>query len=236
MKIKVLPLVWSAVTISWLFSARQVHADSLTVGVDDLENCFPFSCFVHTGNNDYQQVYNSGAFPNTAMNIESFDVFKSVDGTLDTATFDVHFSTSMHPVGDLSPVFSENIGLDQQFFGSFSLAGPIQPITSFLAADAFVYNPSHGDLLMTVALTSGVADGAFSAFFQADNTGSGVFQRAYGTGPSAKKIDNWGLVTRFHYSPVPGPLPLMGAAAVFRFSRALRKRRTTPGADGRSMS
>jgi hypothetical protein len=122
------------------------RADSVIIGVDSiLGNCFPFSSYAYVGNRDYQQAYNSEAFPKMPIAIESFNLFIDFLGTLDTATFDVYFSTSLHPVGSLSTAFSNNIGADNSLFGTYSLGGPIQPVTSFKGSSTFRYDPSKGD-------------------------------------------------------------------------------------------
>lgn len=91
--------------------------------------------------------------------ITSFDLFKSdfflYSGDLDTAAFNVYFSTSKNSVASLSTTYSSNVGLDNILFGSFSLSGPIQPVTRFIGANPFLYDPSKGDLLMTVMRTGG---------------------------------------------------------------------------------
>jgi len=219
-----LPIALSAIALSMVSLAMPARAASVTIGVDALPgNCFPFSCYAYVGNSNYQQAYNSEAFPNKPITIESFDIFNAFSGLLDTATFDVYFSTSLHPVGGLSTTFATNIGPDNTLFGTYSLRGlMLQSFISFPGSNAFTYDPSRGDLLMNVVRTAGTGDGMFEAFFRADSSNSGVFQRIYGNAPVAYGRDHWGLVTRFYYTP--GPLPVVGVGAAFCFSRKLRKR------------
>jgi hypothetical protein len=75
---------------------------------------------------------------------------------------------------------------------------------------------------MNIVRTSGTGDGLFSAFFESDMSGSGVFQRIYGNAPVGYGRDSDGLVTRIHYTPAP--LPVVSAGAAFDFSRKLRNR------------
>lgn len=219
-----LPIALSAMALSVASLAMPARAASVTIGVYSFPgNCFPFSCYAYVGNSNYQQAYNSEAFPNKPITIESFDIFNASNGLLDTATFDVYFSTSLNPVGSLSTTFATNIGPDNTLFGTYSLGGVmLQPFISFPGTKAFMYDPSKGDLLMNVFRRTGTGDGMFEAFFQADYSNSGVFQRIYGNAPVAYGIDHWGLVTRIHYTP--GPLPVVGVGAAFGFSRKLRRR------------
>ena len=147
---------------------------------------------------------------------------------LDTASFDVYFSTSNFTVNALSSTFANNIGADNSLFGTFSLSGNMQPVTTFTATTPFTYDPSQGDLLMYAVRTSGTTDNSFGPFFQSDGTGSFVVSRVYGNSPTGIYSPVGALVTRFNFTPatssVPGPLPFLGVAAAFSYSRKLRKR------------
>jgi hypothetical protein len=160
--------------------------------------------------------------------ITSFDLFEAVQGVVSEATFDVYFSTSTNPVGSLSTTFASNIGVDKTLFGTFSVGGPIPPVQSFVGATPFAYNPSSGDLLMTVYLKA-VSSGLGVAYHEAGY--SAAVERVYGGSSVGTKTFQYGLKTRFNYTynlgpaqSVPGPLPLFGAAAAFGYSRKLRNR------------
>lgn len=218
-----LSLAISALALLVVSPGMSARAELITIGIYSTENCYPFACFPSDFLELYQQAYSSEAFPRGPIQIESFDIFQDLNfnGDLDEAAYNVYFSTSLNPVGKLSTTFSKNIGPDNTLFGTYMLRGLIQPVTSFTGNRGFTYDPSKGDLLMTVDRLWGYGDDDFDAFFQADNTGSGVFQRMYGI-ETAWGIDNLGLVTRIHYTP--GPLPVVGAGAAFAFSRKLRQR------------
>jgi hypothetical protein len=227
----------SAATFSALLSATPAHASSVTVGTNDPSagNCYPYSCYVIDGYNTYQEAYASSAFPSAPITINSFDLFASTidfgGNPLDTASFDVYFSTSNFAANALSSIFANNIGADNSLFGTFSLSGNIQPVTTFTATTPFTYDPSQGDLLMYSVLTSGTTDGFYGPFFQADYTGSNVVSRVVGNSPVGTYLTTGALVTRFNFTPatssVPGPLPFLGVAAAFGYSRKLRKRMQT---------
>jgi hypothetical protein len=230
------PIFFSLSTATFLLaslSATPAYALSVTVGTNsNTGNCFPYSCYVITGNNTYQEAYASSAFPSAPITINSFDLFASMNANfgdpLDTASFDVYFSTSNFTVNALSSTFANNIGADNSLFGTFSLSGNMQPVTTFTATTPFTYDPSQGDLLMHAVRTSGTTDNSFGPFFQSDDTGSFVVSRVYGNSPTGIYSPVGALVTRFNFTPatssVPGPLPFLGVAAAFSYSRKLRKR------------
>ena len=225
----------TAAAFSAVLSSTPAHALSVTVGTNDPSqgNCFPYSCFVFAGYDQYQAAYASSAFPSAPLTINSFDLFASTidfgGNPLDTASFNVYFSTSNFATNALSTTFANNIGADNSLFGTFPISGNMQSVTTFIASTPFTYDPSLGDLLMYAVRTSGATDGSYGPFFQADYTGSNIISRVYGNSPTGNYSSTGALVTRFNYtsnisSSVPGPLPALGAAAAFGFSRKLRNR------------
>jgi hypothetical protein len=215
-----------AATASAVLSAAPSYSASVTIGSNDSYNCIPFGCPTLAGT--YQQAYSSNVFSVGPFTITSFDLFEAIQGVVSSATFDVYFSTSTNPVGSLSTTFASNIGVDNTLFGTFSVGGPIPPVQSFVGASPFAYNPSSGDLLMTVYLKA-VSSGLGVAYHEAGY--SAAVERVYGGSSVGTKTFQYGLQTRFNYTydlgpaqSVPGPLPLFGAAAAFGYSRKLRNR------------
>ena len=173
------------------------------IGSPDTTNCIPFGCADIFGITTYQQVYSSAAFTGvTPFNQISF--FLSVGDELDDQTFTIHFSYTPAAVNGLSlgsP--SDNIGSGEALFGTYTLSGPA-PNTLVLAGNTFNYNPSLGNLLMTVNITG--AGNSVISFEEADTTGAVTSRAYFGLDQSA---DSTGLVTGFNDASVPEPASII---------------------------
>ena len=121
------------------------------VGTTDGTNCIPFSCSVDHFVSTYQQVYSSSSFYGiTAFNLISFSLGQG--GTLDSGTYVIDFSYTPKAVDGLSDASpSANIGADETLFGSFVLPGGTAPSTLSFEGTTFDYDPTQGNLLMTIA-------------------------------------------------------------------------------------
>jgi hypothetical protein len=186
------------------------------VGTTDTGNCVPFGCDAEYGITTYQQVYSSSAFTGTTpFNQISFFLYP-FGGTpeLDSGTYTIYFSytsASVNGLSDSSP--SANIGADETLFGTYTLTGGAAPATLTFNGSAFDYDPTMGNLLMTIDI-SGAVDG-ISAYFDTDDTGTVTSRAYFGTTTGA---DPNGLVTDFNDVPVATPEPasvllLIGVAA-----------------------
>ena len=211
--------------------ALPASAASVTVGNNDGDNCYPFSCLASdvggTGSN-YQQIYTSTAFSGiTSFNTISF--FLSTGGLMDSASYTISFSTSSKAVNGLEGIGANNVGGDSQLFGTFSVSGSMPSVLSF-TGNSFSYDPSMGNLLMNVDVFGLTQSNGYSSFFQADYTGTDT-QRyfAYGGSPEGS-VDVGALRTEFsNVSAVPEPetyammlagLGLLGFAARRRKQKA----------------
>ena len=98
--------------------------------------------------------------------------------------------------------------MDQTAFGTYVLGGGVTPSTLTFTGNTFDYDPTQGNLLMTIVISgaSDVADG----YYDADNTGSVTSRAYFGTTQGA---DSTGLVTGFNDVgvPEPGSLLLLGS-------------------------
>lgn len=219
---KALALILSFAAASLISAAKPARADSITIGVPTGGICFPACPGVVWMHWIYQQLYNHSSFPTTPIRIESIDLFPLYGAQY--TTIDVYLSTSKRAFNDMSGIFAENVGSDNLLFGSYSLSTFLPPIASFQAANPFPYDPAKGDLLMnvlsttTAGLTTAAAQGAYDGQRQLWDVRSGAADWTVGR-PSSD-----GVVTRFQFTPVPGPAPLLGAAALFGYSRKLRNR------------
>jgi hypothetical protein len=121
----------------------------------------------------YQQLFDSSLFSPAAaggiliQTVEFRPSLSGLDGAGDLDGVRIEFSTTSKSVDSLSPVFSDNIGTDNQLFwsegqrtrflhGQFAAGDPFagtmgwSPAFPVLAANGFLYDPSKGNLLMTV--------------------------------------------------------------------------------------
>jgi hypothetical protein len=183
-------------------------------------NADPFGMSENTASNpwgpEYQQVYSSSAFSGS-IDIRSLSFyntqFDSHHYAPDSGTFDIYLSTTSAPVNGLSTTLANNTGSNETLVYSGPLPTDTQQSLggqfNFLLANDFSYNPTAGNLLLTV--TSSNATNANPVFLDGVQAGNGVISRAYG--PTATADYN-GLVTGFDTAPVPLPaaLPLLLSA------------------------
>ena len=195
------------------------------VGTANVSNCIPFACEASFGINTYQQVYSESAFSGLTPfdQINFFNAFFSGPGLLDSGTYDIYFSYTSKAVDGLSAASpSDNISADETLFGAYTLPGGSAPSTLTFNGTTFAYDPTLGNLLMTIT-TSGVVDG--DAYYKADSTGSVTSRAYFGAATGADAV---GLVTSFNDVPssVPEPAAIALLATVLAFAGpSLLKRR-----------
>ncbi|MDR1994821.1 MAG: PEP-CTERM sorting domain-containing protein [Azonexus sp.] len=193
-----------------VFVAAQAQA-SIVVGSHNGPSCYPFSCFASDGGIVFQQVYDSSAF-SEAFDFNNVSFFLWSDGIMDSATYTISFSTTSNPVLGLDADYSNNIGADNVFFGTYSLSGSMPSVLS-LAGNMFHYDPLMGNLLMHVVVDFVDSSGNFPMFW-ADY---------FGVSTSILVVDSWGtdntigaLVTQFGLTetavPEPNGIWLLGLA------------------------
>jgi hypothetical protein len=209
-----------------VLSAASAAAQPVTIGNANSNNCYPFACFAAEGGETYQQVYDAGAFSGS-FTIESFTLFKGLDfgtGPMDDASWTVSFYTTDKAPSALSSSLGDNRGTLLANFGVFGVSGLMPAELTIDGAD-FVYDPSHGNLLLQVELSQASAIFGAHQFFQADDTGV-LTSRALAYADGDSRVDGQALVTRFNgVASVPEPttwaLLIVGMAAV---GGALRRR------------
>lgn len=164
----------------------------------------------------YQQVYNSSLFHSLGNNIYLNDVIFLLEAE-NTQTLigwsvpqlQVNLSTTQKSAGTLSPVFSENVGPDDQV-----VFGP--EAQSFFAISShgyidlpqgrsFRYNPSQGNLLLDIRILDGTGPFDWNLpSLEAFDSSTDEVSRAWSSSvasTTADGVDTLGLTTLFEFSP-----------------------------------
>ncbi len=84
---------------------------------------------------------------------------------MDSATYDISFSTTSASVGALDSTWANNIGGDSAFFGTFTLGGSMPSVLT-LTGNAFNYDPTLGNLLMHVGISNLTEAHGYESYFQ----------------------------------------------------------------------
>lgn len=212
-----------------LFASFAVlHADVI-VGLPALSrtgNCSPFGCPAMLGEETYQQVYSSAVFSGS-IDITDLEFFNTehAGGSLSTANFSLSLSYTSKIPGFLNsgnPL--NNIGSGSQTFFSGSLPGLSNGILD-ISGTPFLYDPSQGDLLLTVSITGAVPNS--DPLFLDQSQNDAQTSRALFGASGAIAAFNTGLVTGFASNlPEPSAVWFIGAGILFvgrRYRSGLRR-------------
>ncbi|GAC1460917.1 MAG: hypothetical protein NVSMB70_06710 [Chamaesiphon sp.] len=224
-------------------SAAEAYSITIPTPTAGTGLCMPFTCF---GNGEYQQVYNAAAFtgPITIDKLSFFDTqpvaaggtpypqaFAPGSAVISTANYFIRLATTTKAVGALdSSNLNNNFNVgDQTAFFNGILSGPTG--TQFdinKNQTSFTYNPSLGNLLFDVVVSSNLNNGTGYLDYGTNNV-SDAFNRTP-NGPTGTQ--NFGLVTGFNTTAVPEPSsPLLytlvcGALGVgYMLNRRLKKQK-----------
>ncbi len=190
-------------------------ANALIIGTADTNtgNCFPFGCALGW-QPTYQQVYDSSYFSGTlAISSLTFynTAYDSGDYTPNTGTYTYYLSSTSAAADGLSTTAAANLGADNTNVYTGSLGGSITfgGQMNIILDSIFNYNPSAGNLLLTVE-GSGLSQGAGAVYFDMNGSSSDGMSRVYST-----TTDSLGLVTGFNEADDNGQVPTPGTLVLF---------------------
>jgi len=198
--------------------AMAAPANAVTVGYSYDGGCYPFGCFTESEGIEYQQVYDASAFsgPISISGI-SFNDYASEGMDMGDANYRIDFFLTSKGVNGLSTDLASNRSSLLGNFGTFNIAGPNPQILTIDGA-AFNYDPSWGNLLMSVVPISFIRTGTL-AYWETDvppdyqpdpwtPTIPDQTSAVWSTGKFGTQIVYGGLVTTFStraISAVPEP-------------------------------
>jgi len=204
-------------------AALAAPAQALVIGTADTSNGIPFGSTI--GGYYFQQVYSAATF-GAGLDIAKLSFYTSLDPADTTpraGTFQIYLTTTSAAV----PTFDTNntqSWYDASWTKVFDAALPSvsNGRLDFYLTDTFNYDPSQGNLLITVRTFDGFSDGRL--FLDADKN-DGVMNSRFSAYPYEW---NQGLVTGFNDGPIPEPATWALMITGFGLAgAALRRRRAT---------
>jgi hypothetical protein len=210
-------------------SAGTLFGGSVTLGVDNGGNVFPFGTpATPSPGTRYQEAYASTYF-SSPISITGIDFFlqEGGAGSLYSGTYTLSLSTIAAGVGTLSPTnFDSNLGANNAVFETVALSGAAPSTLSFTGGP-FNYDPSQGNLLLDIQISNGSAGNPVAQFQDGNGTGPSTIVRYQNFGSSVSP--GFGLVTRFDFTtttsdvPEPGTWTLLGCGLAGLFVRRFRR-------------
>jgi hypothetical protein len=200
-------------------------AAPLTVGTPTSGNCYPLMCndsgVTQGVSLTYQEAYNASAFPGAlTINSLGFDYFPGLGPSVAIGgTYDFYLGYSGVGMSLIAPIDqNSNYAGAPSFFGEMTVptGGSNFGNTLVFSGSPFNYDPTQGDLLMTVIASNqdDVANTGANGYNWADQSEDPLILRAFTYGGGGGfDATNQALVTTFNataVTPEPGSLLLLG--------------------------
>ena len=204
--------------LPWLVMSQSIAIPNSNLQTEgNSSSRYPFSLPGFTVR--YQQVYDSSQFSLATNGGWIYWLIFRADGlssgfTATASDIEIHLSTTKRSPDGLSPVFSENIGPDDDlvYSGSLNLGGPVSgdspeswllDLNQITLSKYFWYDPRLGNLLLDVRAYQGVTSliPAMDAAAGLDNGVSSV--TAFDVTATSGTTNASGLVTSITMAPVP---------------------------------
>ena len=175
---------------------------SVTVGIANSRNFYPFMNGSGFPTFHYQQVYSAAAFSGV-IQIDSLTFFQDFAAqfggttTVVSGNYQISLSTTGRLVGGLSPDLASNTGADSKVFFTGNLGGvSTRPSFTITAAVPFIYDPRAGNLLLDIVVTNQpfISNWGFN---DTDDRGTSTSRALFPVGGNTV-IDAVGLVTQFN--------------------------------------
>jgi hypothetical protein len=171
-------------------------------------NCVPFGCDGPGASMQYQQVYDSGEFPEE-ITIREIVFFRNevAGGDLHGGDFTITLSTTSKAVNGLDELdLNNNIGGDEAtFVENVTLAPLFDGTLLTFTGNPFIFDPANGNLLINIEVT-GNHNGTTMFFDGHVGTATGFYSRVHDFNGG---FDDYGLKTAF-LVPEPGTALLLG--------------------------
>jgi hypothetical protein len=180
-------------TLLWLSlpllgaTAANAQTGDLVIGTTGVAaNCVPLGCAVPYRVAVWQQVYDASNFSGPAS-ISTVKFYSTAAAVFSPAqynatdagglTYTVSLSTTNRSLAGLATPYTANLGSDNTVIGTRTLSGTVSNPVSFGPGPSFQYDPSRGNLLVTIQMTGGTAGNNVAYFDSNDDTGRSA--RAY---------------------------------------------------------
>jgi hypothetical protein len=207
-----------AFTITGLCCQLGMAQGTFTIGTYATKDPIPFGV-IGSGTaayiGEYQQIYSSNAFSSSVL-ISAMAFSQANPGSL-TATYNLSIGLGNTTKTPASPGANFETGFTTVFSGSLSpVFTPTTHDFDFLISltTPFYYNPTQGNLLLDVMISSATGD---NVVFALDESGS--MGRLWTSSGSIIAQPDWGLVTQFTVIPEPSAISLILLSGLLIFVR-----------------
>jgi hypothetical protein len=217
--------IFFATLITPLFPYLAMAQGTITIGTNNAQDFIPFGVVnggaAYVG--EYQQIYDGSAFSNPVL--ISKIAFSEVDPGSLAATYNLSIGLGNTTRTPASPGTDFATGFTTLFSGSLSAvftpaANDFDLVIPF--STAFYYNPTQGNLLLDVTVSSATGDNVDFALDQIPSMGRLMLNTS---GSSVVSKPDWGLVTQFTIPEPPAFAYILFGGGILLCARVAFNRR-----------